>query len=184
MGWRYTFFWWRFWWSEKFGYCMDFAGFFFTFSFLKLAEACCTRLWLGLLLSAGIRFLFLSLQPETWMTAVTSGRWTERGHWCNSDIPLSQSPVFLNLLLFFFLVLLSPALGAEASPSLVAIKTASFLAQQLWLVHMDCTPLIYHLYRFKDTLCQSQKQSLQNSIKKAYCRVNNYAVYIELWHIT
>lgn len=62
MGRRYTFFWWSFWWSEKFCHCVDFAGFFFTFSFLKLAEACYTWLWLGLLLSAGIGFLFLSLQ--------------------------------------------------------------------------------------------------------------------------
>lgn len=62
MGWIYTFFWWSLWRSEKFCHCVDFAGFFFTFSFLKLAEACYTWLWLGLLLSAGICFLFLSLQ--------------------------------------------------------------------------------------------------------------------------
>lgn len=62
MGWRYTFFWWSFWWSKKFGHCVDFAGFFFAFSFLKLSEACYAWLWLGLLLSAGICFLFLSLQ--------------------------------------------------------------------------------------------------------------------------
>lgn len=61
---RHTSFWWSFWWCEKFCHCVDFAGFFFTFSFLKLAEACYAWLWLGLLLSAGISFLFLSLQPE------------------------------------------------------------------------------------------------------------------------
>lgn len=62
-GWRYTSFWWSLWWSEEFCHCVDFAGFFFTFSFLKLAEACYAWLRLGLLLSAGISFLFLSLQP-------------------------------------------------------------------------------------------------------------------------
>lgn len=41
---------------------MDFTRFFFTFSFLKLAETCYAWLWLGLLLSAGICFFFLSLQ--------------------------------------------------------------------------------------------------------------------------
>lgn len=65
------------------------------------------------------------------MRAVTPGRWTEGGHQNKDGSPLSQSPVVLNLLLLVFLILLSPALGAEASPGPVAVKPASFPAEQL-----------------------------------------------------
>lgn len=111
------------------------------------------------------------------MTAVTSGRWTEGGHWWQIDPPLSKCPVFLNLLLFLSLILFSPALWAQASPSLVAIKTTSFGAEQLWLVHMDRSPLIYHLYRVEEIVCWRREESGQNLIKTSRY-VYNYAVSI------
>lgn len=54
-----------------------------------------------------------------------------------SNLLLSQSPVLLDLSLPGFLVLLPPALGAQALPGSIAIVTAAFLTQQFWLVHMD-----------------------------------------------
>lgn len=96
-------------------------------------------------------------------TAVTSG--SGRGAagsvtWCKKDLPLSQRPVFLNLLLFFSLILLSPALGAQASPSLVAIKPTSFSAEQLWLVHMDPTSLVDHLCRSREAVTNRERSEL------------------------
>lgn len=153
---------------------LDFSLLFLSSNLLKRVIAGCGWTFCCLLAYASSSSL---CSLEMWMRAVTSVRRAGGGHRSKDGLPLSQSPVVLDLLLFFFLILLSPALRAEASPSLVAIKTASFLAQQLWLVHMDCTPLIYHLYRFRETRCQSRKQSVQKSIKKAYCRVNNHTVW-------
>lgn len=47
-----------------------------------------------------------------------------------------QCPVILDLFLPYPLVLLPPALWAQALPGCVAIVTASFFAQQVWLVHV------------------------------------------------
>lgn len=61
---------------------MNFAGLFLSFSFLKFAETCDARLWLGLLMSTCISFLFLSLQPESekWYGCNDCEMATDRGH--------------------------------------------------------------------------------------------------------
>ena len=50
---------------------------------------------------------------------------------------LSEGPVLLDLSLLGSLVLLPPALGAQALPGCVSIVTTSLLAEQLRLVHVD-----------------------------------------------
>lgn len=67
------------------------------------------------------------------------------GGWCKTSLlrltttPLCQCMVLLDLFVSGLLVLLPPALGAEALPGRVAIETTSLRTQQLWLVHMDPT---------------------------------------------
>jgi len=51
-----------------------------------------------------------------------------------------QGPVVLDLLMPYPLVLLPPALGAQALPRRVAIVTASLFAQQVRLVHVYPPP--------------------------------------------
>lgn len=66
-------------------------------------------------------------------------------HEKQKDILSSKCPVILNLFLFFSLIFLAPAFGAQSLPGCVAIKTTSFLAEELRLVKIDPSPLANHL---------------------------------------
>lgn len=56
------------------------------------------------------------------------------------NLLFSQGPVVLDLFLPNPLVLLPPALGAQALPRRVAVETASLFAQQVRLVHVYPAP--------------------------------------------
>lgn len=66
---------------------------------------------------------------------------TLRGWVRNEFSLLCQGPVILDLLLPHTLVLLPPALGAQALPRRISIVTASLFAQQVRLVHMNAPSL-------------------------------------------
>lgn len=62
------------------------------------------------------------------------------------SLPLCQLPILLDLLLPGLVVLLPPALGAEALPGRIAIVTTALLAQQLRLIHVDPAALRFQVH--------------------------------------
>lgn len=62
------------------------------------------------------------------------------------SLPFCQLPILLDLFLPGLMVFLSPALGAEALPSRIAIVTTSLLAQELWLINVNSSALRFQAH--------------------------------------